>query len=66
MNVEKCQRCNCNTNGVTIMSMFNTDVICLKCKDAEMKRSDYADTVKADIEQIKKGNFNFGGIGFKK
>ena len=35
MHAENCQRCQKPTNGVTIMSMFNTQVICMDCKKTE-------------------------------
>lgn len=44
------------------MSMYNTDCICLDCKDKESKRADYGEAVKADHEEIKKGNYNYKGI----
>lgn len=65
MNVKNCQRCNKPTNGITIMSMFSTQIICMDCKEKETQDPRYADAVKADNEQIKKGNFNFKGIGLK-
>ncbi len=42
--------------------MFNTDCICLACKEKEMARSDYAKAVKAEREELKKGNYNYKGI----
>lgn len=57
-----CQRCSKPTD-VTIMSMFNTDEICLDCKDAEKQDPRYAEAVAADEAAIKSGNFNFKGIG---
>lgn len=65
MNVTNCERCHKPTNGKTIMSMFNEQVICMECKDKEKKRSDYNDAVQADIAEIRKGNYNFKGIGLK-
>lgn len=50
---------------MTIMSMFNTQIICMKCKGAERQRPDYNDAVAADVAEIKKGNLNFEGIGLK-
>jgi hypothetical protein len=35
----------------------------MECKDKEEKRSDYKDAVGADVAEIKRGNFNFRGIG---
>ena len=61
---EKCDRCGGPTNGSTILSMYNEDVICLNCKELEKSRPDYDDAVKADNDEIKKGNFNFKGIGY--
>ena len=60
---ENCDRCHQPTNGVTIMSMYNEDVICMTCKESEKKRDDYKKAVDADVEQIKNGNYNFKGIG---
>ena len=65
MNQENCDRCGQPTNGMTIMSMFNTQIICIKCKGAERQRPDYNDAVAADVAEIKKGNYNFEGIGLK-
>lgn len=62
---ENCERCNKPTNGTTIMSMYNEDIICMDCKDRERKREDYKDALDADNAEIKKGNYNFKGIGYK-
>ena len=43
--------------------MFNTQEICLSCKDIERKHPKYGQAVEADHEEIKKGNYNFKGIG---
>ena len=59
-----CDRCGAHLD-VRIMSMFNEDVICMKCKESEIQRKDYDDAVRADHEEIRKGNYNFKGIGFK-
>jgi hypothetical protein len=60
----RCERCFELTN-VTIMSMFNTQTICMICKDAETKRADYRQAVDAETTAIKQGNFNYKGIGEK-
>ena len=62
MHAENCQRCQKPTNGVTIMSMFNTQVICMDCKKTEKENPRYAEAVEKDIQEIKKGNYNFEGI----
>ena len=60
----KCERCG-NDTPVTIMSMFNTQSICMECKEAEQQRPDYKEAEQADINAIKSGNYNFKGIGLK-
>jgi len=62
---EYCDRCGGNLEDGRIMSMFNNDCICMKCKDKERIRPDYKEAVDTDIAEIKKGNFNFEGIGLK-
>ena len=59
----RCDRCGGSLEAGRIMSMFNTDCICMKCKEAEQQRPDYKDAVAADHEAIKAGNYNFEGIG---
>ncbi len=61
-----CDRCGGSLEGGRIMSMFNEDCICMKCKEEERKRPDYKQAQDADINEIKKGNRNFKGIGLKK
>jgi hypothetical protein len=47
------------------MSMYSTALICLECKDKEEKRPDYEEARDADVAAIKRGDFNFPGIGEK-
>ncbi len=58
---ECCQRCFKDANCL-IMSMFNTDMICIKCSEKEKGHPNYDKAVQEDIEQIKKGNYNYKGI----
>ena len=62
--VSKCDRCGGSLEGGRILSMFNTDVLCMKCKDEERKRPDYKAAQEADIAEIKKGNYNFEEMGY--
>jgi hypothetical protein len=62
--VVECQRCHKHTLA-TIMSMFNTEEICMECKEAEKQRPDYDAAVKADEAAIRSGDFNFKGISLK-
>jgi hypothetical protein len=61
--MNNCERCLKETN-ITTMSMFNTQTICMNCKKIEREDPRYDEAVKADHEEIKKGNYNFKGIGF--
>ena len=36
-----CDRCGGSLDGGRIMSMYNEDCICMKCKEKETKRPDY-------------------------
>jgi len=59
-----CDRCG-KYLDVRIMSMFNTDVICMECKEAETKNPRYKEACQKEHEEVKKGNLNFKGIGLK-
>jgi hypothetical protein len=45
------------------MSYFNTQEICLDCSEKEKELPRYADAKKAEAEAVKRGNYNFRGIG---
>lgn len=57
-----CDRCGNPTNAF-IMSQFNTQDLCMKCSDKERKHKTFKQALDAEIAQIKKGNYNFKGIG---
>ena len=57
-----CDRCCSNLDGGRIMSMFNTDCICITCSEKEKQNKNYDKAVEADHMQIRKGNYNFKGI----
>ena len=61
----KCDRCGKILTAKT-MSMFNEDCLCLECKEKEKNLPNYKKALNKDIEEIKKGYFNFKGIGLKK
>ena len=46
------------------MSRFNTDCICIRCAEAEKSHPDYRKAVEAEMAEIRRGNFNFKGIGY--
>lgn len=58
----RCERCKKESMGMT-MSMFNTQMICLECSEKEETHPKYEQARKAEIEEIKKGNLDFIGIG---
>jgi len=60
----KCERCNIETNTTT-MSMFNTQTICMGCKEIERKHPKYEEACNRELEEIKNGNYNFEGIGWE-
>lgn len=59
-----CDRCGGSLEGGRTMSMYNTDCICMKCKQEERKREDYHKACDAEREAVKNGDRNFKGIGW--
>ncbi len=45
------------------MSMFNEDCLCLDCIEKEKQHPDYEKARRAEHEAVKRGDFNFKGIG---
>jgi hypothetical protein len=60
-----CDRCGKETS-VHIVSMFNTEDICMDCKAAEELARTTKDAVATDNAAIRRGDFNFPGIGLRK
>ncbi len=58
----KCDRC-CKETDATIMSIFNTDILCLDCQEAEQHDPRYEEARRAEGEAVLRGDFNFPGIG---
>ena len=58
-----CDRCGGSLKPGRIMSMFNEDCICMDCKDKERKDIRYKEARDAEAEEVRKGNYNFKGIG---
>lgn len=59
---KNCDRCGKDLKGGRIMSMFNEDCICIECKDKETKDKDYEKARLKELEEVRKGNYNFKGI----
>ena len=66
MQRDNCDRCKKPTNGTTIMSMFNTQVICVKCKEEETKHPDYDKARESEMAAWKNGEIYYQGIGLPK
>ena len=45
------------------MSMFNTQTICMECKERERRSPRYKEALEAERAAVKAGNRNFPGIG---
>ena len=60
----KCARCGGSLDGGRIMSRMNTDCLCMRCAEAEKSHPDYGKAVEAEIAEIRRGNYNFKGIGY--
>ena len=57
-----CERCGGSLESGRIMSMFNTQCICMECAGKEKERPDYQEALEADQKEIRKGNYNYKGI----
>ena len=58
----KCQRCYEQTL-VHTMSMFNVDMICMDCAKKERAHYKYEEARREEAEEVRRGNYNFRGIG---
>lgn len=58
----KCDRCGA-TDQPTTMSIFNTDPICMKCKEKERNHPKYEEARDAERMAVHAGDYNFPGIG---
>ena len=59
----KCERCNKDTN-VFSCSWFNTQMICPECQEEEKNHPRYEEAKARELEEVKKGNYNYEGIGW--
>ncbi len=58
----RCDKCGGSLEHGRIMSRFNTDVLCMKCSEAEKKDPEYQKAVDAELKAIHNGDYNFKGI----
>ena len=57
-----CNQCRKRLD-VRITSMFNTDILCMACKEKEEAHPAYERVQNAEHDAVRKGNLNFPGIG---
>jgi hypothetical protein len=57
-----CERCKCETNMST-GSYFNTQQICNTCDERERAHPDYERARAVELKEVKRGNYNFRGVG---
>ena len=60
--VTYCQRCG-ERDGITTMSRFNTQTICIPCETKEKSHPKYKEAQEAELAACKRGNYNYAGIG---
>ena len=60
---ETCDRCRNRLTGGRTMSRYNEDCICMKCAAEERERADYKEASEAEAAEVKKGNYDYPGIG---
>jgi hypothetical protein len=58
----KCDRCFISVR-MSVMSMFNEDIICMPCRDKEAAHPKYQEAVEAEAVMVRNGIMNFKGIG---
>lgn len=59
-----CDRCGMAFEGgmSRIMSKMNTDIICNKCKKEEIKHPKYKIACDAELDALRAGDRNYGGL----
>lgn len=59
-----CHRCGAKSS-VHMMSRFNKDLLCMDCIDREQEHPDYQRAAKAELEAVRRGDYNFPGTGWR-
>lgn len=60
--MSKCDRCYKETI-VTTMSFFDASMCCPDCIKVEKTHPQYEEAHRREVEEVKRGNYNFPGIG---
>ena len=58
-----CDRCGSENKKMLFISVFNTQNICVNCKDKEEKHNDFLKATRANRAEEARGNYDFEGIG---
>jgi hypothetical protein len=58
----QCDRCHTEAKA-TIVSKFNTDVICPDCKDDETQAPGHAHAAEVEEAHVRSGDYSFAGVG---
>jgi hypothetical protein len=59
---KQCNRC-ADPLLVYTMSRYNRDILCTQCREDEKDLPSYAAAEEAEIKQVRRGNYNFAGVG---
>lgn len=59
-----CDRCGGSLKDGRMMSAFNTDCLCMTCHGLERELPEFRAAKEAEHKEIRKGNYNFEGIGY--
>lgn len=59
---KSCDKCGGSLENGRTMSRFDVSCLCLECAQKERQDKDYDKAVQAELEEIRKGNYNYKGI----
>lgn len=59
--IRNCERCGAELTTRT-MSKMNSDVICIGCKEQEKQHPRYKEASDREMEEVRRGNYNYGGL----
>ena len=62
----ECDRCGDPSPGITKMSWFNMDTICMPCVEIEKAHPQFEEAKEKERQECLSGNMNYRGIGLPK
>lgn len=57
-----CDRCGAKV-ATSVVSYFNTDELCMACKDDERHAPGYVRAVEMENDAVRRGDYNYEGMG---